>query len=66
VSLDFHPFCRAGRGLLCKRAFWWLFNAVDGVRLQDANPIAGAEDGTDVMRVVHVFEDNRQIRLPPG
>jgi hypothetical protein len=63
VSLDFHPFCGACRGLPCERCWRRLFNAVDRVCSQHTSRIARAENGTDVMRVVHVFQHDRQIRL---
>ena len=65
VSLDLHPFCRARRRLPCKRAGRRFFDAVDRVRPQHADPIARAENGADVVRVVDVFQHDRQIWLPP-
>ena len=65
VSLDLNPFGRARRGLPRKRAGRRFFDGVDRVRPQHADPIAGAQNRTDVVRIVDIFQHDRQIWLPP-
>ena len=65
MPLDVNPFGRARRGLPRERTWRRFFDAVHRVRLQHTDPVARAENGTDVVRVVDIFQHDRQIWLTP-
>lgn len=64
VSFDIEPFECRRRDALAELRFG--FRCVHQMHPGNPNRVAGAQDGTDVVRVMHIFDHDGQVRLPPA
>ena len=55
-----------GRGGRLFAQFGKLFLVIQQVDFRNSDGVAGAQDGADIVRIVDVFADHRQIRLAAG
>jgi hypothetical protein len=65
VPLDLDPLCRTRRRLACKCTGRRLFDRVHDVRPEHANTVAAPENGTNIVRIVHILQYHCKVWLTP-